>query len=309
MAMTWISAELASLNSVAAATLDDKGTLIEANAGFLRLLKGSGQAAIGAHIQGFFIQPDFANIVAAQPDASGQCYRGLMTLGDYQGGTFTLVGRVLRRDGQLQVLAERDVEELERLYDTVLDLNRNYSNAQIELAQVNIKLQQHENELVALSLGDQLTGIGNRRLLEQALKVEIARANRTGDRLSALMADLDHFKRVNDNYGHAAGDHVLQSFGAVLRQLTRPSDVVARFGGEEFVVLMPHTGLSYALLAAERIRSAIGAKVIDPLAEPITASFGVVEWAKEEGGDALLQRADQALYAAKAAGRNRVVAG
>jgi diguanylate cyclase (GGDEF)-like protein len=307
--MAWISSDLASLRSIAAATLDDSGVLIEANVGFLRLLKMKNRNPIGARVDSFFIQPDFVTIVAGRSDTNGECYRGLMTVGDYNGKTCTLIGNIRRQDGKLRLVAERDIEELEQLYDTVLELNRNYADAQIELGQINIKLQQYQNELVALSLGDQLTGVGNRRRLEQALEIEMERAGRTGDRLCALMVDLDYFKRVNDNYGHAAGDKVLKYIGALLRKMTRPTDVVSRFGGEEFVVLMPHTTLDYALAAAERIRSAIESQTIEPLPEPITASFGVVELQSEENEDMLLQRVDKALYAAKEAGRNRVVAG
>ena len=119
--------------------------------------------------------------------------------------------------------------------DAVLELNRGYARAQLELAHINHKLQQREAQIVASSLTDPLTGVGNRRQLEQALAAEVHRAQCTGTRLSALMIDLDHFKRVNDNYGHEAGDKVLVAFGDLLRRGTRATDIVARFGGEEFV--------------------------------------------------------------------------
>jgi diguanylate cyclase (GGDEF)-like protein len=136
----------------------------------------------------------------------------------------------------------------------VLALNRDYADAQLQLAQINLKLQQREAQIVAPSLTDPLTGVGNRRRLEQVLAAEITRADRSGGSLCAFMADLDHFKNVNDTSGHEAGDKVLAAFGDVLRRRTRATDVVARFGGEEFVVLMSATELEVALGIAERIR-------------------------------------------------------
>ncbi len=307
--MSWLAPELNPLLAVVAATLDGNGTLIEANAGFLRLIKTEGRQPIGLSAARFFRQPDFAALTGMPAGADGEIHRGLLTIGDYMGQTRTLHARIWRADGQLRVLAEYDIEELERLYATVLELNRDYANAQLELAQTNLKLQQREAQLVAVSLTDQLTGVGNRRRLEESLVKETVRAERTGGKLCLAMADVDHFKRVNDNYGHEAGDKVLAAFGELLRRQTRPTDIVTRFGGEEFVVLMPHTGLEQALAVAGRIRLMLADSLIDPLPNPVTASFGVAELATGEQGDALLRRADKALYEAKQSGRNRVVAG
>ncbi len=101
------------------------------------------------------------------------------------------------------------MEELARLNDTVLELNREYAELQLELAQTILRLRQREAEIVAISLTDPLTGVGNRRHLEQEMSRELSRVERTGDKLCALMADIDHFKRVNDDYGHEVGDRVL----------------------------------------------------------------------------------------------------
>ncbi|MGA9015807.1 MAG: GGDEF domain-containing protein [Acetobacteraceae bacterium] len=306
--MPWFASELEPMLAIAAAVLDEGGTLIEANAGFLRLVSLEGAQPIGQRIPLFFIQPDFATLIRTQADCDGQVHRGLLTIGDRLGRTRSLQGRVWRANGRLRVLAEYDVAELEQLYDTVLALNREYANAQLELAQINLKLQQREAQILATSLTDPLTGTGNRRRLEQALATEVNRAERTGGSLCAFMADLDHFKRVNDRYGHEAGDKVLAAFGEILRQRTRATDIAARFGGEEFVVLMPTTDLANATAIAERIRAAIAELQTESLLEPITASFGVVERLAGEPAHALLRRADVALYEAKRLGRNRVVA-
>jgi len=293
----------AELLAVATARLSPAGKLLEANAGFLRLLEGGSGA--GDLVARFFVQPAFAAIAAAAPDG-GLAYRGLMTIGAIEGRTRTLRGQVWREAGELHLLAEFDIEELGRINDQVLALNRELTEAQRALAQAHLLLKQREAQIAEVALTDPLTGAGNRRRLEQALAAEIARARRTGGPLCAVMADLDRFKAVNDRHGHAAGDEVLVRFAQILRAQTRATDVVARYGGEEFVVLLPHAGIEQAAVFAERVRRALAAETVAPLPAPVTASFGIAQLREGETGDALLDRADAALYRAKENGRNRV---
>ena len=159
-----------------------------------------------------------------------------------------------------------------------------------------------------LSKHDALTGLGNRRKLEEIFSVEINRLRRHGGSLCLCIADIDHFKKINDGYGHAIGDEVLAQFGELLCLQMRPTDTAARIGGEEFVVLMPHTKIREALATAERLRTAMIERKFGPLKESITVSVGVAELQNGEDGEALLRRADRALYRAKRAGRNQVVA-
>jgi diguanylate cyclase (GGDEF)-like protein len=158
-----------------------------------------------------------------------------------------------------------------------------------------------------LSKHDLLTGLGNRRKLDEIFAVEINRLHRHGGSLCLSIADIDHFKKINDLHGHAAGDDVLSQLGELLSLHMRPTDTAARIGGEEFVVLMPHTNIREALGAAERLRTALAGITFHPLDEPVTLSIGVAELENGENAVDLLQRADQALYRAKQAGRNRVV--
>lgn len=163
---------------------------------------------------------------------------------------------------------------------------------------------------------DVLTGWHNRRYLQVRLNEELARARRDGSHLECLMLDVDHFKRVNDNWGHAAGDAVLQELANRIDSQVRASDVAARYGGEEFVVLLPDTDNTSGVRLAERIRHTISATEYDlPCGDtvPITASIGIagVTPAPDTDdlktvGDALIARADVALYRAKSAGRDRV---
>ena len=206
------------------------------------------------------------------------------------------------------MVAEYDVGELERIADAALELNHEAASSSLSLTRANVALKQNETQIIATSLIDALTGVGNRRKLDEALVAEIARTRRMGGNLAVAMVDVDHFKRVNDRFGHGAGDEVLRTLAALLSAQSRPTDLVARYGGEEFVVLMPHTDLAQAGVVAERMRMALADKVIEPLPEPATASFGVAQLGPSEDGESLLARADRALYAAKEAGRDRVVA-
>lgn len=166
---------------------------------------------------------------------------------------------------------------------------------------------------------DVLTGWHNRRYLQVRLKEELARACRDGSNLVCLMLDIDHFKQVNDTWGHAAGDAVLQELAQRVEAQVRASDVAARYGGEEFVVLLPNTDDEAGARLAERIRAAVSATPIElPGGESvrITASIGIAGIAPDKDetdlktiGDSLIARADVALYSAKTAGRNKVVAG
>jgi len=299
-------AAAAQLSTVVTAKLSVRGVLLEANVGFLRLLGDDAQRAIGNTAERFFIQPSFAAVNAATSDKPGGEYSGLLTIGDHLGKTWTLRGRVWRAGSQLLVLAEFDIVELERITDSVLELNRELNTSRHALAQANLALKQREAQIVELSVTDALTGLGNRRQLEQALAAEISRSRRTGGKLTVLMADLDHFKQVNDRYGHSAGDKVLVRFAQLLRSEIRPTDGAARFGGEEFVVLLAHTDIAQAAALGNRVRGLLASEAIAPLADPTTVSFGVAELRAKDTGDALLDRADKALYAAKAQGRNRV---
>ncbi len=160
------------------------------------------------------------------------------------------------------------------------------------------------------ALIDPLTGLPNRAAWSERLDQEVNLWHQRGNSLSLAMLDLDHFKRINDGYGHLAGDKVLKIIASVLRKRLRPNDFIARFGGEEFVLVMPDSSLADALAAGEVLRSAIEACPFHFKGEPvtITVSMGVAQFQPGERSDLALKRADAALYRAKAAGRNQVQA-
>ena len=153
---------------------------------------------------------------------------------------------------------------------------------------------------------DALTQLHNRRFLTERLAQEVARSLRQGHPLAVMLIDLDHFKRINDVYGHHVGDSVLQGVGNHLSDHARKMDVVGRWGGEEFLIVLPDTVLLEALEVAERLRTVLEQRSGET-AEAVTASFGVTQYGAGERLETLLERADQMLYQAKAAGRNQVL--
>lgn len=166
-----------------------------------------------------------------------------------------------------------------------------------------------ELELRQIAMTDSLTGAHTRRSFDLLLDKEMARAKRYTLVMSAVAFDVDHFKQVNDRYGHAAGDKVLQSLAQTVKSNLRENDVFARIGGEEFIVLLPETGLSSAMMFAERIRKQVEATqlIIGDDTIAVTSSFGIATYTDNaETKSDFLERADQALYDAKEAGRNRI---
>jgi len=175
-------------------------------------------------------------------------------------------------------------------------------NQKSELETVSRENARLYEEAKALSLRDSLTGCGNRRYMEIMLEKIFAESKRYGRHLSAIMLDIDYFKKYNDTYGHIAGDNLLIRLAAIVSQEIRDTDLVIRYGGEEFLILLPETELQSALEVAERIRKDVEAK------GDITVSLGVSTYVKEmQNKEALISSADEALYQAKGAGRNRVV--
>jgi len=177
------------------------------------------------------------------------------------------------------------------------------------------KIADTQERLRKIATTDGLTGLYNRRHLEERLGNEVQRALRYNNPLSCIMFDIDHFKNINDTYGHDAGDEVLVTIASLAHQVCRETDIVARYGGEEFVLLLPNTERNAAFAVAEKLRTSIAEKHVylsDNTAISVTASFGVAELAqtaeaKSSDFMSLISAADGALYSAKRTGRNRTV--
>jgi diguanylate cyclase (GGDEF)-like protein len=190
----------------------------------------------------------------------------------------------------------------------ILRLTNDLTGMIREGERTNRELKEANEKVEKLARTDSLTGLANRRTLHEAMQREIARAGRLGEHLSLVMADLDHFKSINDQYGHTTGDHVLAGAAAVFGSNLRPYDLAARYGGEEFVLLLPATSTEGALVVAERMRKTLADITIPDCPQQITMSLGVATWMPGETPEQFVARADAALYRAKNAGRNRVEA-
>lgn len=170
-------------------------------------------------------------------------------------------------------------------------------------------LAQSLEQIRLLATLDELTGLTNRRHMVELMQDEQLRQQRSGSTMSLVLLDLDHFKRVNDDYGHKAGDTVLRAFADSVRLGLRSSDVLARWGGEEFLLLLPATGPTEALQCVERMREGLARVSLADIATDLTLTFsaGLVAFEAGQPIDTVIERADQALYRAKQAGRNRTI--
>ncbi len=199
----------------------------------------------------------------------------------------------------------RNIQE-RKLHEMELQQARDQAQAaRIALLEANNALSAANSELRQLATTDSLTGISNRRTLEAKLDEEIARSHRYGSQLTLVMFDIDHFKSINDTYGHQVGDEVLVQICQRINRQLRITDSLARWGGEEFMVLMPHCRGDKGRQLAEKLRALIASLPIGPV-PTVSGSFGVAQLLDAEDRDHLLQRLDEALYQAKALGRNRV---
>jgi len=201
--------------------------------------------------------------------------------------------------------SSRDVTARKRSEERIRDLARRLEEANRHLKQANLSLKE-------IAATDPLTGLGNRRELDRQLNLELRRSSRTAQPLSLLYLDLDHFKHYNDRYGHPAGDELLIKLGGLLADSVRSSDLVARIGGEEFIVLLPGTDIEGAIILGEKLRQVVAERL--GARRPITLSVGAATLSVEAHrsldlevlADMLIQTADRALYRSKKQGRNRL---
>jgi diguanylate cyclase len=191
------------------------------------------------------------------------------------------------------------------------DASQLRSNLELSKSQID-DLRSNLDEANEMGLRDPLTGVGNRRCFDHALKREVSQATEQRSPMCLVMGDIDHFKRVNDEFGHVVGDEVLKMFARLLLENVKGRDTVARYGGEEFAIVLPETRLDTAIALANRIRTQLETKnLVVKGAQKLgkmTASFGVAELRDGDEPELLLQRADAKLYEAKYDGRNRVAA-
>lgn len=297
------------LDAVVFALVSENGQLLQANQGCRRIM---GIADDSQHlpkdVRNFFTQPSFSQLVAIHPEPGRPIYEGIINMGNINTRCCSLISVVYRRDQELLLLGEHDVAKMEILNAQVLELNERLAETQRNLARINRRLQESESRLRAISLTDPLTGLANRRRLTEFLQIELDRSRRYGEPLSVIMSDIDYFKQVNDGFGHDVGDEVLLAFANLMKNSMRTVDLVARLGGEEFVIVLPRVALDGAMATAKRLRAKTQALRFTSMGKSITASFGVAQLQSADDIESLLKHADEAVYASKHGGRNRVTA-
>lgn len=271
------------LKSVVAAVLDPSGALLEANAGFMDLLGSSPARRIGANVALLFTKPAFADLVAAKATEGGEIHRGPLGFIGADGEPLELPGCAWRTAYGISIVAEYDVKALRKA---------GHKREPTGFAE-------RELRYVEASLTDALTGTGTRDRLDEAIATEISRVRRTAAPLSAMMAGVDGFGQICEQHGQPACDKLLGRFGYLLRLLTRPTDVAARFDAERFVVLLPHTSLDQAGAVARRLDDALGTQKVDSIEGPVGATFGIAQFTQGEDAATFLRRLQSAVAKAQ----------
>jgi diguanylate cyclase len=218
-----------------------------------------------------------------------------------------------------QLLAADSRHQVKAIVETLANSARDMREAnkaleeRLALSRAEIgNLQQSLEAIRAESLTDPLTGLGNRKYFDRMIKTAIQSSLSTGEPLSLLMFDIDHFKSFNDSYGHLTGDQVLRLVGMSLKHAVKKQDITARYGGEEFAILLPNAALRQALMVADQIRHRVMDKELKKkstgeILGRVTISVGISLLKPDDDTDTLIERADACLYAAKRNGRNRVI--
>lgn len=303
---------LESESRLAILTLDLKGTILASNGGMERLFGLPASRGGGSILE--FILPENVPLVLgiiesilSIPGGLAVSFRKETVNFRFSGSAVHTMACFFSRHGESVAL----IAEPRRMSDSeviigMTDLNNELAGLSRELTRRNVELEKAGQTINRLLNTDVLTGIPNRRALEKFLSERCCQE--AEQPFSLIMADIDHFKKVNDTFGHHAGDVVLAAFGNLLSDQTRERDMAGRFGGEEFIVAMPGTSMEEAAAVAERIRESTEKLLIGDPPVTVTASFGAVSLREGEDWESLVRRGDEAMYRAKKSGRNRVVA-
>jgi diguanylate cyclase (GGDEF)-like protein len=293
-------------DSVLAVLLAPDGFIRARNRAACRFFPPDPAKNFGSHIWDYLVCSDVHDLRRrlSEPGAR-QDSRLLLNVANGQQDPTTLEVGLVHSSGAILLLGSQERRHDSQFEAEILKLTNDLSLMMREGARKNRELKEANETIERLAGTDPLTGLANRRTLDETLGREIARTERLQGDLSVIMADLDHFKCINDQYGHIIGDQVLACAAAVFKSQSRPYDLAARYGGEEFLLVLPGTSTNSAIATAQRIRKEI-ADLTVPCPRQITISLGVASWMAGETPEAFVARADAALYNAKSTGRNRV---
>jgi diguanylate cyclase (GGDEF)-like protein len=285
---------------MARADLDRR--IVGCNLALMRLLRKSDRP-LGMKLEEIFRYPDGTEAVFASPQSGASPLPQILKL---RGGE-DLYKVISRLEGEeWTVLAERIGGGDGMVMQAMSTLTNDLVNIGRDLARRNRELAETRERLEKISRTDFLTGLANRGYFMERFQEAVFAADQQGEPLSLLMADLDHFKKVNDTFGHNAGDEVLKACAATLLRICRSEDLAARSGGEEFLIFLPNTTAEDAQRVALRICAFMRETDVLGNGIPVTVSIGVAGHIRGESPDDFLKRVDQALYRAKEKGRNRI---
>ncbi len=291
------------VSTICAVLFDEQLNIVDCNRAF-KTIVGDGSGPVGRKFDSYLLAED-RNLKVAPPKEGFQELRFTLTgeIGDQN----NMVGYLARTAGGYLLFCERAWITEDQIFEEISMINNQLANMTRELNKKNIALEKANATINKLLRSDALTGIANRLYFQEYYQKVQAYAVRHHSSLSLVMADLDHFKEVNDQHGHQVGDQALVEFAKLLQENCREEDLPVRYGGEEFCVLLVAADAEQAYSQAERMRLQVEKATIGEQQLKITASFGLATLMEGESLDGLLKRADEALYQAKNSGRNRVV--
>jgi diguanylate cyclase (GGDEF)-like protein len=296
---------LDNLSDLVVIVLDPHKNILECNSAFLRLMNLPGKPH-GRNIGSFMSADTIGSIIINPKETQPPRECHLKFLSD-ESGSLMLRCFVFSDEENIILLGEKLIPGRDDIVEKLGQLNNEFANMTQELTKKNIALEKAKARIRELSRIDTLTGLLNRRSFHEAFNRTFSYTIRHNQPLSLSIAALDGFKSINVKYGHDMGDKVLVAFSGILQSILRTEDIVCRFGGEEFILLIPGAKAGEASVLIERIRKTAEAFAITGFDVKITASFGIAQLMQTDTFESLLKRTDEALYEAKSAGKNRWV--
>ena len=281
---------------------DEQLQLTWCNGEFLRA-SNLEKMPLGASINEFLAKNDQLSF----QDLESNLDRNMTLAFAFQGSIVPYNCIVLRRQDQLLIVAEDTVLSEPGAMEHIGRVNNEMANMTRELTKQNIALEKAYAKISELISTDYLTGLASRKCINDSFVKAISYYKRTGAPLTIIMADLDLFKQVNDVYGHLMGDKVLVNVAKVIKRIARNEDLVGRFGGEEFIIVLVGTDKNGGEIFAERLREKTEQMKAPGLPQKVTMSLGVTDFTASDTADSAIKRADEAMYLAKKQGRNKVV--